>query len=242
MMRCVFICASLFVSLSFVCVPIKAEKLNFITIEVAPWAYRDREKGAYAGIFPELINEIEARTDYDISITLTPYARIDRELESRRQDCTMLVRSSFRDKFTELGELIFDHSMGVIPRKGISLESYNDLQGVSISVLRALSITSQFNNDSRLNKQMDTSYEMGLRKMSHGRLDAIAGAIPTIQYLAKVNGMSELLGEPLELSVEPIYLQCARGSKTIEHLKKLNMAIRSVKSEMILEKILNDNK
>ena len=78
--------------------------------------------------------------------------------------------------------------------------------------------------------------------MSHGRLDAIAGAIPTIQYLAKVNGMKELLGEPLELSVEPIYLQCVKGSRAIEHLEALNVAIRSVKHEMVLEKILNDNK
>lgn len=218
-----------------------AESFNFITMEVAPWAYRDLKNGSYSGIFPDLVREIERRTGYKIAITLTPYARIDRELDSLRQDCTMLVRSDYRDKITQLGELIFNHPMGVIPQRGLRLESYEDLTGVRISVLRALSMTEQFNNDHSLKKEMDTSYEIGLRKMNHGRLDAIAGAIPTIQYLAKANGMTDLLGKPLELSVEPIYLQCSKESKAINHLPYLNETIQRIKADNTLERVLEEN-
>ena len=59
-------------------------------MEVAPWAYRDVSGIGYSGIFPDLVREMERRTGYEIVITLTPYARIDRELESHRQDCTMI--------------------------------------------------------------------------------------------------------------------------------------------------------
>jgi len=216
----------------------RATSLRFITLEVAPWAYREKPGSHYVGIFPEIVEELEQRAGHDIKITLTPYARINRELEMGRQDCTMLIKEPERDKTIILGELIFNHPMGVIASKNISLTQYNDLYGIRISVLRSLFITDQFNNDNKLSKEFDTDYVIGLRKIQHGRVDAIAGAIPTIQYLVNNNDMGDFLGEPLELSSEPIYLQCSRQSKKLQYIDDINNAIRAIKQDGTLERIL----
>lgn len=221
--------------------PAVSLELNFITLEVAPWAYYDRDSSELKGIFPDLVREMDSRTEHIINMTLTPYARIDRELESGRQDCTMLIRGEDRDRFVFLGELILDHPMGVIPRKDIYLTKYDDLHQVTVSVLRDLNITERFDSDVSIKKQYDTDYQMGLRKMNHKRLDAIAGAIPTIQYLAKINGMDNLLGKPLELSSESVYFQCSKNSKKVSVVNEFNHIIKKIKFDGVLDEILKNN-
>jgi polar amino acid transport system substrate-binding protein len=212
--------------------------LKLISIDVVPWAYFDQDAKSYSGIFPDIIREIEKQTGYKIGITLTPYARINRELESGRQDCTMLIFEKERAEVTDLGELIFNMPMGVIAKKGIELRNYEDLYGLTISVLRSLDITDKFTNDKKIKKEFDTSYKNGLRKMLHGRLDAIAGAIPTITDLANLQGMSELLGERLLLSLNPVYLQCSKKSKNQNYIKKINSTLRLIRTSGGLDAIV----
>lgn len=218
---------------------VNAAELNFVTLEVAPWAYVDKDSNKYQGIFPDLVNEIEERTGHKINVTLMPYARINRELGAARQDCTMLISDAERDKITVRGELIFNHPMGVVGRSSLNLNSYDDLYGIRISLLRGSVISGRFNVDKALKKDYDTDYRISLQKIKHGRLDAIAGAIPTIQYLAKKNGLADMLGEPLELGSEPIYLHCAKGSKNIKYIDDINNAIRDIKLDSTLGSILN---
>lgn len=232
---------SILLSLSFIAVKAYSADLKFITLEVAPWAYSGESGDGYIGVFPELVKELEKRTGHSISITLAPYARINRELEAARQDCTMLISDSERDRITVKGELVFNHPMGVVARKTLDIDTYNDLYGIKISLLRGSIISEKFNTDDKLDKDFDTDYQISLQKMKYGRLDAIAGAIPTIQYLAKKNGLHHMLGKPLQLSSEPIYLQCAKESTNIKYIDDLNKAIRSIKSDSSLDLILGRN-
>ncbi|ODS24960.1 hypothetical protein AB835_01490 [Candidatus Endobugula sertula] len=215
-----------------------AADLKFVTLEVAPWAYMDEEQVKYVGIFPDLIEQFEVRTGHSIKVMLIPYARINRELETGRQDCTILVSEAEREKISVKGELVFNHPMGVIPKKSLKLKDYNGLYGMKISLLRGSTISDRFKNDKNLKKSFDTDYLISLRKVQHGRLDAIAGAIPTIQYLAKINDMTGLLGKPLELNSAPVYLQCSRKSKNLHYIDDLNKAIRSIKIDGTLQNIL----
>ncbi len=217
----------------------QATDLKLISIDVVPWAYYDKQQGQYTGIFPDLVRELEKQTGYDIEITLTPYVRINRELEAGRQDCTMLITEKERAKITHLGELVFDMPFGVIPAKERNLVKYEDLYGLKISVLRSLNISERFTNDRDLQKEFDTGYKMGLNKIKHGRLDAIAGAIPTIQHLAKEEGISALLGKPLLLSAVPIYLQCSKKSTKTDLIKNINSAMKRIRESESLDKIVS---
>jgi polar amino acid transport system substrate-binding protein len=222
---------------------VNSVELKFITLEVAPWAYYDYEENSYAGIFSDVVTEIERRTGFTIKIVLSSFgfSRINRELGAGRQDCTMVILQEERKDMVVLGETLFDHSMGVIAKKGVRLNQYEDLYDLTISVHEVLSVEGQFMDDKRLNKEFDVDYSAGLRKIQHGRLDAIAGAISTIEYLARKNGMAGVLGKPLVLNQEPIYLQCSTKSKKLQYIDGVNKAIRSIKKDGTLEKIINRN-
>lgn len=80
--------------LSFV--PARAGELRFITIDVAPWASLDPTTQKPVGVFPAVVAEFQRRTGHSIAITLHPFARIDRELETGAQDCTIIVWNDTR--------------------------------------------------------------------------------------------------------------------------------------------------
>ncbi|MFT5519801.1 MAG: polar amino acid transport system substrate-binding protein [Enterobacterales bacterium] len=220
-----------------------AEDLQFITVDVAPWAYVNKEKNKFLGVFPDLVREIERRTGHHITMTLAPLSldRINRELQSGRQDCTMIISGKERAEITVLGEKVFDLPMGVVAKKSLPLHTYEDLYSMTISVGKVLMEEGKFMSDKRLNKQLDASYAAGLRKIAHGRLDAVAGAVPTIMHLAKAMGINEIVGKPLVLSVDPIYLQCSKESKNLRYMDEINQAIKSMRLDVTLKKIADDN-
>src|SRR5690625_4331444 len=143
--------------------------LKFITIDVAPWAALDPHGQEIDGAYFDIVHELQTRTGYQIQTSVTPFARVDRELESGYQDCTMLVPRP--DTLVVTGELVFNHSLGAIARKDLPLNTYEDLRELRISVLRGGSLNERFDTDDTLTKELDTDYIIGLRKMARGRTE-----------------------------------------------------------------------
>lgn len=217
--------------------PAAATELKFITIEAEPWASVDPATHKAVGYFPNLVHELERRTGYKITMTLSPYARIDHELESGLQDCTVVIITKERSRIAKVGEQVSSHPLGVIARKGVPLHSYADLKSLSISVLRGADILPKFDGDSSLKKEFDTDYVTGLLKISHKRVDAVAGSIPTIRFLAQQKGLADTLGDNLVLNDVPISLQCSNRSKHLADMPKLNQAIKAMRTDGTLDKL-----
>lgn len=211
-----------------------AGKLSFITIDVAPWASINKE-GKMEGAFIELVNEIAKRINREISITITPFARVDRELETGAHDCTILVPRP--DALVVKGDVISFHPMGVIPRKDIDINVYEDIQVLRLSVIRGATMTPRFDEDTKIYKEYDTDYLIGLRKIARGRLDGIVGAIPTLLYLAEQEGVKDLLGKPFPLTEIPLIFQCSRNSPNLDIIPLVNKAIADMKEEGVITNI-----
>ena len=216
---------------------VAAETLKFITIEAEPWASVDATTHKAVGFFPNLVHELEKRTGYKIVMTLSPYARIDHELESGLQDCTVVIITKERSRIAKVGEQISSHPLGVIARKGVPLHGYADLRNLSISVLRGADILPKFDGDATLKKEYDTDYYTGLLKIAHKRVDAVAGSIPTIRFLAQQKGLADTLGDNLVLQDVPISLQCSNRSKHLADMAKLNQAIKAMRSDGTMDKL-----
>ena len=211
-------------------------QLNFITLNVPPWATVDTANQQVKGMFADIIQELQARTGLKINMAVAPYARINRELAAGRQDCTILITDDERAEITTLGQIVFKHPMGVLPHHSIDVQSYDDLQGLTISVLSVLDVFQQFSKYVYIKKEYDVDYETGIRKVKHKRVDAIAGAIPTIQYLAKKQGSANLFSKPLLLDLVPVYLQCANSVNDM-HMSMLNKAIHNMHADGAMKKI-----
>ncbi len=201
--------------------------LKFITIDVAPWASYNTDTDKQEGAFVAIADALSELTGLTIETTLTPFARVDRELESGAHDCTILVP---RDESIVIhGEFVADHAVGILSHKDSPIDHYDDLHGQTISLLRGSAISPEFDQDEAIDKVYDTDYLIALRKLDRQRVAGIAGAIPTLTYLADQNGMSGMLAPPLKLTDIPLTFQCSRQSAHLEHMPALNAAIETLK-------------
>lgn len=215
-----------------------ARELRFISIDAAPWASRPE---APEGAFPQLVRELESRTGHSILISLQSFPRVERDLETGEQDCTILMWNEPRSRVVQRGETVYPMPFGVIARKGVPLASYDDLAGLTVSVVRGLAIHPRFDGDAGLRKDFDKDYVAGIRKMAHGRLEAVAGALPTISYLAAQQGLGAALGQRLVLSTVPLALQCSLRSPNLDVMPALNQAVRAMAEDGTLGRILAAN-
>jgi polar amino acid transport system substrate-binding protein len=215
--------------------PAQANELSFITIDVAPWAYVNPETGTAEGAFIEIVKEIEKRTQQKIKVTITPFARVDRELESGTHDCTILVPRS--EEVVIRGDVVSFHPIGFIARKGVHIKQYDDIKNLKLSVIRGGSLNPEFDNDETLQKEYDTDYLMGLHKVARGRSDVIVGAIPTLQFLLEQEGLQEQFEKPFPIIEFPLVFQCSRKSKHLDQMTRLNSILGDIKTDGTLEKI-----
>ncbi|CAA7624573.1 ABC transporter substrate-binding protein [Magnetospirillum sp. UT-4] len=216
----------------------RAETVRLLTIDAAPWASLDAA-GRPAGALPAIAAELSARTGHTVTIDLMSLARMERELGE--YDCTIILWSERRAALVERGEDVYPMPFGVIARKGVTLDSYDDLLPLVISVVRSLAIDPRFDADPALHKDFDTDYLQGLRKIAHRRLDAVAGAIPTIRYQALKAGLADEMGQHLTLRTVPLTLQWVRTSPRLGLLPEFNRAIQAMRADGTLDRILAAN-
>src|SRR5690606_40420794 len=100
------------------------------------------------GAFVEIIKEVERRIQQPINVTITPFARVDRQLDSGEHDCTILVPLS--EKQIIQGDIVSYHPIGFIARKGVVINQYDDIKNLRISVIRGAAISPEFDSDQTL--------------------------------------------------------------------------------------------
>ncbi|MBE8718115.1 substrate-binding periplasmic protein [Cellvibrio polysaccharolyticus] len=208
---------------------------SFISLDVAPWASKNPVTGENEGAFVEIVKEVERRLQKEVEITITPLARVERELQAGTRDCTILI--SLPDELVVKGSVVATHGIGFIARKGVHIREYNDIKPLKLSVIRGGLVNDEFDNDENLHKEFDTDYLMGLRKVARGRLDAIVGAIPTLQYLAEQEGLSDSLEAPFPVLEVPLVFQCSRNSPNLDQMEAIDKILVSIKEDGTLEKI-----
>lgn len=212
-----------------------ADNLSFITIDVAPWASHNTESGNNEGAFIEIVKELGNRLKKEIKVSVIPFARIDRELQSGEHDCTILVPRP--DELVIKGDVVSFHPIGFIARKNVLIEKYDDIKNLKLSVIRGGSLTPEFDNDDTLHKEYDTDYLIGLRKVARGRLDAIVGAIPTLLFLAEQEGLEKEFSDPFQVLEIPLVFQCSKESKNLAMMPAMNKILNEIKRDGTLEKI-----
>lgn len=211
------------------------DTFSFISLDVAPWASRNPVTGENEGAFVEIVKEVEKRLQKEVEITITPLARVERELQAGTRDCTILI--SLPDELVVKGSVVATHGIGFIARKGVHIREYNDIKPLKLSVIRGGLVNDEFDNDENLHKEFDTDYLMGLRKVARGRLDAIVGAIPTLQYLAEQEGLSDSLEAPFPVLEVPLVFQCSRNSPNLDQMEAIDKILTSIREDGTLEKI-----
>lgn len=212
-------------------------QVKIATIETPPWAYNDPATGRPEGVFPDVVRELERRTGVAFAMSLIPFPRIAPELESGAQDCAVSVWLESAGQYAVKGEEVASHSIGVVPRRGVPLESYADLRGLILSTLPGLVFGEPFDSDSTIRKVRDPDYLTGVRKAAHGRVDGVAGAVPTILYIAGKEELAAAFDEPFVLARASIVLQFSKVSPHLGQKPRLDQALAGMRREGALEAI-----
>lgn len=213
----------------------QAEPVTFVTIEAVPWAATDPKSGEPFGAFVEIVEVLEQKTGLNIQTALTPFARIDREMETGSHDCTIAIPRDM--SIVAYGETLVTHDIGVVSLKETPLDSLEALRNKRLSIPRGSSISQVLEGDFNLTVEEDTDYLIALHKLQRGRVDGVAGAVPTIFYIARENNLYHLLADPVKLSDIPLMLQCSRKSEHLDLLPVFNEAIRSMREDGSLKAI-----
>ncbi|MEJ5999826.1 transporter substrate-binding domain-containing protein [Paucibacter soli] len=173
-------------------------------IQFTPWAQRNPDKNAaapYTGIVVDFLDEFERRSGHKTHRTLTPYIRVEMDLESGAIDFSIMAWGDARARIANKGTCLVPLDFGVRARKGISLQSYEDLYKITTSASRGLKIDPRFDKDEAARKDMVLDYTMGVKKTAARRdSDAVGGSLSTINYLINSLGLDEAFGDTLVLN------------------------------------------
>jgi len=184
---------------------------SMATLEQIPYGFKT-SKGLIKGGLFDIMSEIIKESGLKASNQLLPPQRLILELNSGSQLCTLAANTSYISEHFNLIEPIgVTLSAGILPRKGLKLPDYASLKNIIIAVPLGVHFDKQFDRDNTLTKIRPLGYSNAIKMLKYKQVDAVAGAIESLLYLAKHGGMSlSNFAPPLVLSNLKVYLTCNR--------------------------------
>jgi len=214
------------------------ESVRMITMEQFPYGYRT-EAGKPIGIWYEILNKIIIEGGLSIKNEIIPTKRLIRFINSNNKMCTLLADRAIRpDNLEVLGEIGHELSAGILPKKGIRIEKYEDLRNIVIAVPLGIEFNNHFDKDLHIQKIRPPQYFNAIKMLYKGRVDAVAGAIPILKYIARTEGISESeFDRPFVFLTTDVYLMCTFSvKKTIRD--KLQKTLNELKEKGEIKKII----
>ena len=201
----------------------RAEALQFDTLDIRPYGF-ETDDGLLAGNLYEIANAIAAEADIEIDNSLVPLSRVIMRIKNNRPMCTIVIRSGYSGKISvPVANIHIDLHAGVIPRKGIKLKTYDDLDGLIIGLARGTYIEHPFDSDETLQKHFLDGDLQAVKMLQMERVDAVAGGLSALKYNMKSIGMAlDTVEEPLILVKRVFWLHCAKtlqDGNLFEHLR-----------------------
>ncbi len=209
-----------------------AAQLRVDMIQFTPWAMPNPDKTAaapYVGIVVDFLDEFERRSGHTTQRVLTPYGRVELDLESGATDFSVMAWGDARARYANKGTCLVPMDFGVRARKGIVLHSYQDLYKITTSASRGLKIDPRFDEDPEARKDMVLDYTTGVKKTASRRdSDAVGGSLSTINYLIATLGLEDSFGDTLVLNTTHLTVAYAKRSPQVSLEAEVNAVFKSM--------------
>jgi polar amino acid transport system substrate-binding protein len=204
--------------------------IAMLTIDQMPYGYTSNG-GKSTGVFYDILNEIMILSDIKSQNVITPSKRIYNLINSNTKICLLAADSPLlRTKLDGIEPINYFLQAGILPKKGVVLSDYSNLKGLTIAVPLGINVDDKFHNDKELTKVFPSQYLNAIKMLKINRVDAVAGAISTLKFIAKLEGMKEKeLGSPLIFAQYNINLFCSNNilKKTRSKLKQAVITLRN---------------
>jgi polar amino acid transport system substrate-binding protein len=196
-------------------------------------------EGDLAGYHVDLLNEIEKRSGICITKTLLPYSRALRGLEYGKYDGGVLARTNKLDSQVKYITKLITSKTVIIPRKGFTITSYQDLTQIVIGRFRGVDLNDNRFKKYRLSLVELQSYKHGLYMLKRGRIDAIAGNNLGLSIINDLNMANEVnLAGQLVVGQREVWLAFSNKSKKLDQVDKIQKTTQAIVDEGVLDNIL----
>jgi len=210
--------------------------MKMLIMNQTPYGFKTKE-GKSTGVLYDILNEIIKSSGINKTITIVPTKRLLAIMQENKV-CTLVADTPDIVAFDLIEPVGFKLTAGILPGLGVKVDSYSSLKDKVIAVPLGIHFDKKFHKDNTLKKVRPPHYINAIKMLKKGRVDAVAGALPTLKYIAKKEGMNLMsFNKPLVLAQTEVYLVCTKDFKKNTRLKLKN-AILELKSNGTIPKIL----
>ncbi|NRA17186.1 MAG: ABC transporter substrate-binding protein [Oceanospirillaceae bacterium] len=206
------------------------DDVGLFVMEQVPYGF-ENEEGKKTGILLDVLNEIRDVSGIGLPVKILPLKRLLLTLHRDMKSCTLVIDSPvIIDNFDLVEPIGYELTAGILPLAGVKLNDYSDLKGKLIAVPLGIQFDEKFHADNSLNKLSTQQYINAIKMMKARYVDAVAGAIPILKYIALQEGLhDQFFNRPLILVEKNMYLVCSFNLTTDERIK-LQQAVIGLRS------------
>ncbi|WP_435234588.1 substrate-binding periplasmic protein [Psychromonas sp. PT13] len=195
--------------------------------------------GQIAGYHVDFLNELETRSGLCINKKLVPYSRALKGLEYGEYDAGIVAKTDYlSQKVLYLNKLITSKTV-IIPRKGLTLNTYQDLENIIIGRFRGVDLNDILATKLHFSLVDLYSYEHGLKMLKVGRIDAIVGNNLGLSIIPKLGMLNDVnLPGSLVIGSREVWFVASKRFKDKNKINLLRMAVNSMIADGKLDRIL----
>lgn len=205
------------------------------------------QDGLFKGHNVDVANLLINRIDKNFAFVYCPFARCLTMLRDGKADMMIAInKTKERLNYFDYLEQPF-HSL-ITPvrfyksmRSDINIESYDDLKGVNIGVLRGASYFEKFDNDASLKKVYISTHRQLIDMLVKGRIDVFLGREISIKHQVSQQIYSEeLITMPYVYSKNnDFYIAVSKKSLFNDEVKKLSGVLNQLLADGSIEALNN---
>jgi polar amino acid transport system substrate-binding protein len=201
--------------------------LDMHVIQSVPLGFYD-ENNKVAGMDFDILQQIEEYSGICMTMRLIPIARIWKSFEQGQHDGGLIFKTAESNHSVEYAAFVGNAEIIIIPRNGLTIDSYEQLPKMSIAKTRGTPISDRFDLDIRLNLVEVTTYGQLIKMLKLGRIDAVVGnAAPLFYNLSRFDNTEKsiVVGNKFVLGSRETWLQFSKKSTNLTQLPKLKKAV-----------------
>lgn len=231
--------ASLCCMLAFGAAP--ALTLQSDLIQLEPWTISTTDaqgQEKLIGALPELLDEFEKRSGYTVTRRITPYARVEADLEGGLIDFSVMAwgqaRARYANRGTDFGPLDF----GVIFARSTTAKTYEDLYRLPLCTPLGLKVDPRYDIDQAMQKDLSVDYTTCVKKVvaGHGSV-GVAGSMGTIDAIIDSLNVRKSFGDRLLLRVTTLSVSWSQRAPNNPEEAKVNAIFKSMVDDGTYERI-----
>ena len=201
------------------------------------------ENGTPKGEHVDYLKAIADKTGIKIDIQVVPKKKLFAAMGSGDADCAIFFRSKKWDDSVEYCSKIRDIKILAVNRKGVPLNSFEDLHSSTrVGVLANTAISSEFDNDSGIKKISVPDYETMIKLLDSERIDTGVGNAIVLSYLInKMGKAGTIQTEGITLGKKTQWLQFSKKSANLALMEKFKTAVEELQADGTFDSILTSH-